>query len=499
MCRVFLFFLEMQAPPPPPQDVDDEDYTPDFTDFYFNPSPFPTNPPDRKLRINNKEAVKAAKAENVAGAPIPFTKENGMEPRRNADNSISFDLSKLFLLDSTAGEIRVWQVDPAEEDIEKSTPKCCQGEAYFNNNIFYGIFRRWKGSLFKKTYMDGLCEDWKKQLGEKDGQLTCDQEMARQKEASDMVDLNVAFAAANVGVNLYAMGTAGGMPRYNPVYNSTEKIPKLLRRLLKLSTKIQLGDQSAWENAYNIVRYVTELNFNAIDKKLPRFGKNKHFYACMMTKGKLMPLYWFAFTLRTVGDTTCMLLHGFVKSILQLVFQTMDNAHENHEFLLDGKFCLSMLLIVAACLNNYQHIPLVYMQALTGTEGVIRDMKNEEGSPFLQYTNLSANSADRRFVDFVAKSDDNSSSHTDLPDKLIVDLHVLKYWRRKEYLDEVKETADAVAKGLRKQEDQESAVKKAKINDMLAKYLVWGEGKGGGPSFPPPGRGGGKGGGGERE
>lgn len=464
--------MEMQAPPPPPS----------FTDFQFNTPVYGGYEPDLKLRTNRASAIEAAEQENLAESFIPFTEKNGMQPTTNADKSISFDLSKLFLIDDTVGEIRVWQINPAD-DPKQAMPLCCKGESYFNNNIFWGIFRRWKGSLYKQDYIDLLCNAWKEKYGPKKGQELCDEEVARQKSESDKVDFNVAFGAANVGVNLYAKGTAGKMAVFHPIFNDMNRVPDLIRRLFPMSTKIQTGDYTELENMYNIVRYITEYDFAALEKKLAHDPKivanNKHFIACMMTKDKMMPLYWFTFTLRTVGQETRLLLHGFVKSILQLVFQSFDDSLKDYQTKLRGGFCLSMLMTVAACLNKYKHISKIHLQAMPGTERVLWSMKekSKKGSPFVDFTNVKAGK-DRNFVDVETKPDpDNKKKkiwHTDLPDKIIVDLEFLKFWRL--FVDEKKEkaaNAEAAAEGAVAQADEsESVVKKAKVNEILAKYLV---------------------------
>lgn len=457
-----VFFRIMQQPQAEEQEKEKAPPVYNFAQFEFNAPNF-EYVPDKEFR---KPAVPKIEPADLVMAPIPF--DGRQDPSK--DKSIVFDLTGLKLDDQTAGEIRVWQIRPGAG---QELPLACKAEAYFNNNIFWGIHRRWKGTLYKedyiKTFAKGVEREqvakWGEERGKQEAAQIVAREVAIQKANSRALDLDMAFNAANQAYQMYADGlTREGVPLFDPRYEKREPIEAMLEKLYKLTKKPKVGSNTDLENINNILRYLTEFNFQALEDKLnERTGeletKNKHFIALMMTKDTCIPLYWYAFTLRTVQNETCMILHAVAKSLLQNVFVAYNPGVPTGS--LRGPFSLSIILHVAALLNNKKHVPRVYLQAMTGTEIMLKTMREEMGgkSPYLKFIDQKLVS-DRRFVDATPRD----FRYNEIPDKIIVDVDLLNYWNRY--------TAENVKKAKAAKEAKESEAKRAKVSEMLAKYLV---------------------------
>ena len=233
-------------------------------------------------------------------------------------------------------------------------------------------------------------------------------------------------------------------------YPNMNILPGMFEGLLQWNKAVE-GSTNKLQNIAHLLNYMGDVSFNKIDQKLHiplRKGVlNRHFYASFVLNDNT-PIMWFCFTIRTVGSKSAMLLHGWSYSLLGPALQNQDGAYRGRVYSRIGATALSLLLNVAAVLNNKKHLFMVYMEALPGTENVIKSMRkvtkdkmsalSEEekdalpygrDSPYLRFTNQSSKGEDVMYIDKMTEKQKKDCQRSEYPDKLFVDENLLNFWK----------------------------------------------------------------------
>ncbi|MBX9637239.1 MAG: hypothetical protein K2Q45_06780 [Nitrosomonas sp.] len=360
--------------------------------------------------------------------------ENGFMNRTDVfnDGSLYFDVKAHNL---TLPELGGFIVFPCEKD---KLPNAFLPEKYNYEALVEAVNQ---GKEFERKKQELFSIIRQKQFSQRDENLLLDQTRHAETERQSALERVVLKRAALfcTSLNYYAAPTWKGMPKPNREQLNTI-INNYYTFLIEKNGKIfngaspNLQQPSLLDNICNIISYISDVGvFSDTEKKFKSSMKHmggtlKHYFASLVLDN-MMTIYWMSFSIRitnTPFKRASLVLHGWCQSLFaqSVMFENVPK----REFRGLGPFILSYLINIAASIAKVP-IRAVYLEAMTGTEIVLKSMKEKivglNGPPYITFCNNEP---------FKSKNDPYYESDVlysgKQKDKLLVEKELVTFWKR---------------------------------------------------------------------